>query len=170
MIVKLFGAVCVILGCGGFGFMIAANARREISALRQLIGVLDFIECELNYRMTPLAQLCRLSAAISNGCIKRLLLHLAGELEQQKAHSVDKCIIAAIQHSPDLPPITAQRVVELGKSLGRFDLNGQIKCIRVLNSENTRVLDELTADHTTRIRSYKTLGLCAGAALAILFI
>ena len=170
MTVRLLGAVCVILGCGGFGFMIAVNARREISALRQLISVMDFIECELNYRRPPLAQLCRLTAAIANGCVKRLLLCIAEELDQQKADSVDKCITAAIQHIPDLPPLTAQRVIELGKSLGKFDLDGQIKCIRALNTENTRLLNELTVDHITRIRSYKTLGLCAGAAMAILFI
>ena len=170
MTVKLLGAVCVILGCGGFGFMIAANARREISALRQLISALDFIECDLNYRMPPLAQLCRLAAAITNGCIKRLLLHMAEELDQQKAHSVDKCIIAAIQHCPELPPLTAQRVMELGKSLGKFDLAGQIKCIRGINVENTRILDEITSDHIARFRSYKTLALCAGAALVILLI
>lgn len=150
--------------------MIAANARREMSTLRQLISALDFIECELSYRMPTLAQLCRLAASITNGCIKRLLIRIAEELEMQKSNSVDQCVIAAIQHCPDLPPLTAQRVMELGKSLGKFDLTGQVKCIRGINSENIRLLDQLSVDNITRIRSYKTLGLCAGAALVILFI
>ena len=64
MIVKLFGAFCVVLGCGGFGFMIASNVRKEILALKQLINVLDFVECDMNYRMVPLEQLFRSAAAI----------------------------------------------------------------------------------------------------------
>ena len=170
MTIKLFGAICVILGCGIFGFMTASNAHREISTMRQLINVLDFFECELSYRMLPLSQLCRLAAAIANGCMKRLLVRIVEELELQKAHDVENCIHSALVDCPDLPPLIASRVIELGKTLGRFNLDGQIKCIRGVNAENQRILDILCGDHITRIRSYKTLGLCAGAALVILFI
>lgn len=170
MTVKLFGAICVIFGCAGFGFIIAENARREISAMRQLISVLDFIECELSCRMTPLAQLCRLAATITHGCIKRLLIRVAEELERHKALSVDKCIISAVKRCPDVPPLAAQRFVELGKTLGVFDLPGQLKCIRGLNTENARILDVLIGEHNARNKSCKTLGLCAGVALVILFI
>jgi len=170
MIIKLLGAVCVILGCGAFGYMIAFNARKEMSTLRQLINVLEFFECELSYRMLPLAQLCRLAAAIASSNMQRLLICIAEELERQRAHNVEKCIIYAIHNCPEIPPLTAQRVIELGKTLGKFDLGGQIKCIRGINAENKRLLDQISVDHIIRFRSYKTLGLCAGAALVILFI
>ena len=170
MTIKLLGAVCVILGCGGFGFMIAANARKEMFALRQLIAALDFMECELNYRMTPLPQLCRLTSAVTNGCIQKAFICLAEELELQTEGNVNKCISSTVRRCPDIPRYTAQRLTELGHSLGKFDLNGQLKCFQAVNAENIRLLDRLSNDHDTRLRSYKTLGLCAGAALVILFI
>lgn len=170
MTIKLLGAVCIILGCGGFGFLIAANARRELVALRQLITALNFIECELGYHMTPLPQLCRLTAAVTTGCIRRMFICLAEELEMQIEANVDKCIIAALEKCPDVPNLTIHRIKELGRSLGKFDLDSQIKCIKVNNVENMQLLETLSADHSTRLRSYKTLGVCAGAALVILFI
>ncbi len=170
MIIKILGALFVILGCGGFGFMIAANARREMLALRQLITALDFMECELNYRMTPLPQLCRSTAAVTNGCIQRVFICLAEELESQNEGNVNNCILSTIHRCPDIPKYAAQRLTELGQSLGKFDLNGQVKCVQAINAENVRLLDRIRLDHNTRLRSYKTLGLCAGAALVILFI
>lgn len=170
MIVKLFGGLCVVLACGGCGFMIAANARREVMTLRQLIDILDLVECELSYRMLPLAQLFRSSVGVGNGCINRFFRCLADELEMHSALNVEKCVNSAITSCPDLPPLIIQRVKELGKTLGRFELTEQLKCIRGINDENRKLLDKLIEDHESKTRSYKTLGLCAGAALVILFI
>lgn len=150
--------------------MVAGNAHKEISTLKQLISAMTFMECELTYRMTPLPQLCRLAGAITSGSIKRVFLYLASELEQHCNRSIDLCIHGAIVKCPDLPKLSKLRIEELGKSLGMFDLDGQVKCIKAINAENQRLLKEMTYDHKVRLRSYKTLGLCAGAALVILFI
>ena len=66
---KLFGALLVICGCGGMGFSIAAASKREEAALRQLIGALDFMECELQYHLTPLPELCRQAGRETKGTI-----------------------------------------------------------------------------------------------------
>ena len=63
-----------------------------------------------------------------------------------------------------------QQMLLLGKSIGRFDMDGQIKGLEAVRQDCRRRLDELSKDRDTRLRSYQTLGLCAGAALAILFI
>ena len=170
MTIKLLGAVCVILGCAGFGFMIASNAKKEISSLRQLITALEFMECELSYRMTPLPQLCRLTASTASGCVKKMFLYLADELELQIKPSVEQCLLTALKKCPELPELTKKRFVEFGHTLGVFDLSGQIKSLKLCNTENIQIMEKISHDHTTRLRSYQTLGLCAGAALVILFI
>jgi stage III sporulation protein AB len=58
----------------------------------------------------------------------------------------------------------------LGQSLGRFDLEGQLKGIEMTKSETQRILQEYTDNQDSRIRCYQTLSICAGAAVAILFI
>ena len=59
---------------------------------------------------------------------------------------------------------------QLGKSLGRFDLNGQLQGIEQVRAHCRRELSSLENGRDQRIRGYQTLGVCAGAALAILFV
>ena len=168
MILKIVGVCMVIAGCGGVGFRIAANHRKEEAELRQLIGVLDYMECELQYRLTSLPQLCRQAAAEFPRM--SVFSELALELEAQVSPDVDRCMIAALQRSRKLPPITRSTLELLGKAIGRFDLEGQLKGFESVRQECRRKLDLLGENRDNRLRSYQTLGLCAGAALAILFV
>ena len=170
MTLKWMGAIIVLLSCGGFGFHLAAMHRQEEKNLRQLIGVLDYMECELEYRLTPLPELCRNAAEASAGIIQTLFLSLARELERQISPDAGCCINAALAALPNLSPDIRNLVKKLGKTLGRFDLPGQLRGLQAVRRETMQVLDKLTANQDTRLRSYQTLGLCAGAALAILFL
>lgn len=170
MTFKLIGAMIVILGCGGCGFLIAVSYKRESAALHQLKTALDFMYCELKYRLTPLPELCILTAAHTNGQIKSFFTHLSRELEQQISPDVKTCVDAALSGCRAVPVLTNEILLELGKTLGCFDLDGQLQSLSALRD----MVDRKTAKHSenleNRLRSYQTLGLCAGAALAILFI
>ncbi len=167
---KLLGVISVLCGCGGVGFHIAYNYRREIKTLRQLIGILDFMECELQYRLTPLPELCRMAAREFKDDPGPVFLNLALEMESQISSDVERCMCAALESIKRIPPITQSGLEMLGKNLGRFDLSGQLKGIDAVRSDCRRRLKTLEDNRDNRVRSYQTLGLCAGAALAILLI
>jgi hypothetical protein len=59
---------------------------------------------------------------------------------------------------------------ELGQSLGRFDLPGQLRGLERAIRETELVLRTVREGAPERRRSWQTLGLCVGAALAILLI
>jgi len=59
---------------------------------------------------------------------------------------------------------------ELGGNLGRFDIPGQLRGLENTRKECCDKLQMLTQNNDSRLRSYQTLGLCAGAALAILLV
>lgn len=170
MAIKWIGAMFVFAACGGFGFQIAAAQRKEMGALRQLIRILDFAECELQYRLTPLPELCRNIAKECSGSLSALFLRLGSELEDQISPNVSSCMQAAIAATDRLPKQTSDVLTLLGESLGKFDLNGQLRGLESVRGECNRRLDALSENQDVRLRSYKTLGLCAGAALVILFI
>jgi stage III sporulation protein AB len=77
---------------------------------------------------------------------------------------------AALAVTERLPKQTTEVLSLLGESLGKFDLSGQLRGLEGIRSECHRRLDALSENQEVRLRSYKTLGLCAGAALVILFI
>ena len=149
---------------------LAASHRREESALRQLVNALDFMECELQYRMTPLPELCRLAGRENSGSIRNVLLELARELDEQIAPDVFSCMKAALSAAQDIPDSSARALEHLGQTLGRFDLAGQLKGLEAVRSDCRRILAEMSQNKEQRLRSYQTLGFCAGAALAILLV
>lgn len=170
MNIKWIGAIFIMLSCGGFGFYLAAAHKKEESMLRQLLAALDFMECELQYRLTPLPDLSRQAAVQSGGELKQVLIRFGEELESQISPDVAGCMGFALASSKPLPVKVRKNLELLGNSLGRFDLEGQLKGLESLRHYCRTDLSELEKDRDVHLRSYQTLGLCAGAALAILLI
>lgn len=168
--IKLLGAVCVVTACGWFGFSLSFSHRREEKALTSLIAALDYFQCELQYRMTPLPQLCRQVCANKQDCIAKVFSRTSQLLESLTAEDVSQCVNQARKEITELPPKTSQILGEFGVTLGNFDLDGQILGIEAVRTNCRQVLEQLRNHREERLRSYQTLGLCAGAALAILFV
>ena len=167
---KWIGAILIVLGCGGAGFSFAMAYRREEQLLQQLIAALDYMSRELQYHMTPLPELCRQTGNGRNGIIGKLFRNLASELDAQISPDVCSCLAAAASTAGDFPAKLQKAVCLLGESLGRFDLDGQLHGIDAVRSFCRRELEAMAAGREVRLRSYQTLGLCAGAALAILLV
>ena len=168
MTIKIFGAILVILGCSAFGFYVAANRRREENTLRKLVAALDYMECELQYRLSSLPDLCRSTASQCNGLIQTLFKELAVELEAQVSPNVKFCMEAALDKVQHLPKHSMECCKMLGSAIGRFDMNGQMKGLEAVRAECRRRLDLMSSNSEKLTRSYQTLGICAGAALVIL--
>lgn len=170
MNLKGIGAAFVIFSCGGFGFYLAAQRKNEEWLLRQLLAALDYMECELQYRLTPLPDLCRQAAFQTGGALRKVLIRLAEELESQISPDVKGCMAAALAGSPPLPGKVRENLERLGNMLGRFDLEGQLKGLESLRQHCREDWKRSAMDRDVHLRNYQTLGLCAGAALAILLI
>lgn len=170
MMPKIIGAVLIFVSCGGMGFSIAANHRSRERMLQQIITAAEFMVCELEYRQTPLPDLLKLCASHTGGLIGRLFSQLSRELEQQIAPDAACCMEAVLREESRLPGQIIEKFQLLGKTLGRFDLNGQVSGLRAVAELSKRDLDGLLLNREARLRGYTTLGLCAGAAIVILFI
>ena len=160
----------MILSCSGFGFSIAASYRKECAILRQIAYMTNLMENELTYRMTPMPELCRKVGKPVGGMTGRVLEKLADELEHQICPDVSSCM-QQILTSMDCVPRSAERIYRrLGHSLGQYDLPGQLQSLGEVRQNCTQILQRMDENREQRLRGYQTLGLCAGAALVILFI
>ena len=167
---KWIGAVLIIGSCSGCGFAIAAGKRQEEQLLYQLIRILQLMEQELQYRLTPLPELCKLVAGETKGILHVVFLNLYRELNWQKLPDAGSCMYAAIQRSGEIPPRVRRPLIQLGQTLGRFDLNGQLEGLQSVRKRCEEALKQIRIYRDERLRSYQTLGVCAGAALAIILI
>ena len=170
MSIRIFGAILIIASCGGFGFLIAANQKRETKILQDLIASLEFMECEMIYRLTPLPELCRMTASGAKGIIKTIFMQLAEELENQVSPNAEACMSTVIKSIKDIPKLTKEALETFSGTLGCFDLEGQVKCIRNVRTEALHKLQKSRENQDTRLRSYQTLALCAGVAIVIIII
>lgn len=167
---KLIGAVLIIAGCAGFGFSLASGKRKEEACFRGLIGAMDLMQCELQYNLTALPELCAIAAGEQKGPVSQFFLELSRELSAQVNADVPGCVREALQKTPPFPGNVEKAIGLLGASLGRFDAAGQLKGLKYVRAYCREEVAALSENKEARLRSYQTLGLCAGAALAILFV
>ena len=169
MIGKWIGALLVIGGCGAVGFSAASSHRKTEAGLRQLLDALCYMESELSFRLTPLPDLCHFVGELQKSAVGQAFLSLASALENQISPDVNTCVHGMLSQA-ELPKAVQEGFRQLGMGLGRFDMDGQIKGIRQVQEYCERELETMSQNRDERLRSYQTLGLCAGAALAILFV
>lgn len=167
---ELLGACLIIGGCGGFGICLGATALREARELEGLLRALDWMENQLQYRLTQLPELCRGAGKEAGGTVGRVFGALAWELDRQTAPEPAGCMQAALGKCPGLSPQLRRAMACLGRDLGRFDLPGQLRGLDRARDRARKMLESLQRNRVSRLREYRTLGLCAGAALAILLL
>ena len=170
MSIRWIGATLIICSTGLVGFKISASYRLEEEMLRQLMGALDYMVCELRYRQSALPDICQQIGHERKGFIGKLFANLAIELNAQLSPDVQSCLAAAASSTGYISGKIEEAICIMGASLGKFDLDGQLLGLEAVRNYCREQLAEMTKDRDSRLRSYQTLGLCAGAALAILFV
>ena len=128
------------------------------------------MESELKCNPTPLPALCRETAKLSEGALKEVFETLADELELQVQSDVFGCMASAIEACHSIPKYTKDLLLQMGQTLGRFDLSGQLKELEQLSVSCEKELSLYALGQEERFREYRTLGLCAGAFLVILLL
>lgn len=168
---RILGAVLITVCCGWFGFSLSSAHKREERNLRQLISSLEYMQCEIQYRLSSLPELCIQTANIcERGAVRQFFTALAQELNQQISADVQPCMLAAMDRTTDIPPITRECIVEIAKDFGKFDLDGQITVLEEYKIFCKEKLEIHCAGKDEQRRSYQTLGICTGAALVIILI
>jgi stage III sporulation protein AB len=170
MIIRWVGAGLIVIASAAFAMLIALFHKKEISTLKQLIAALDYMECELQYRMYALPELCRLTAGECTGVLGSVFSSLAIHLEDQITPDVRCCMQQVLINQKNIPSQALECLQFLGENLGRFDLQGQLMGLDNARKECRERLSRLQAGGEGRLRSYQMLGICGGAALIILLI
>ena len=170
MIYKVIGSILIVFACGGFGCSLAVAHKKEVTALRCLISSISFMQCELECRRTPLPELFRKASAVCHGNLARFYENLAKEMESQVCPDTKSCFLQSITKVKSLPATVTACITHMADTLGSFDLAGQQNGLLEAANEAKRCLEKLTFDQELRIRNYQTLGLCAGAAIAIILV
>ena len=168
--IRWIGAMCVVGACGACGFSMAASYRGLEKNLQQLGNALELMECQMEYRLTELPELCSILASACTGAIGQIFAGLGRQLQSGLAADAAACMNLTLEKYPDLPKACRDVLWQLGTTLGQLDLQGQLRGLAAAKESVRQTLAKVQAEKSGRLRCYQALGLCGGAALAILFL
>lgn len=166
---KWIGAGLIVMCCGAIGLRMAKNYLWQEQTLRDLAAALQRMRSELSCRRTSLPRLFLDAGQGTSGVLGEVFTLMGQLLEQQCYPDAESCVTNVLSEF-QLWDKLAYLLTLLGSSLGNFDLQGQLEQLAAVSVECDRLLQEHSMNRQQRIRSFQTLGFCAGAALAILLI
>ena len=170
MHMKWFGALFVVVGCSGVGWLMASAISAQIKMLEQIQRILSEITCELQFRQSMLPQLFFDISERECGPVATVFRVLSEQLSKNEHPQVYMCMKSAVELTNDLPEPAKEILLELGRSLGAYDLSGQLQQISAVESHTEFLLMQLRGHKDVRTRCCQTLGICTGVVIAILIV
>ena len=165
---KLAGAGLILTASLWVGFHAAQRLRRTHETLRDLSVALELIAGEISFAATPFAPLCRRAGEGRSEPVHRFFDILAREAERPDFTSEGLTRRACEEAGVYLPESAAAALERLFDGFGRFDREGQLGQLRLVESELAALSGELSGQMEGRCRTYQMLGLTAGAAVLVL--
>lgn len=170
MELKMAGAAAVVFSCGWFGIRVSYELKAEERLFRNTINCLNYMESELKYHVIALPELCRRTADHVGGRLGKTLEKFATEMELRNAPDAASCMSFVLSREEAYSAKFRRLLNAFGHCLGVFDLEGQLAGIGEVREMCSRELQELESINKEKLRGYRTIGFCMGAALAILLI
>ncbi len=167
---KGIGAALVILACGICGFSMAGSFRYLENTLGEMIKALELMHCQMEYRLTPLPEICGILCAGCGGVVGKVFEAFGKELRKTDTADAEACMKKALEFYPEMPEKCGKSLERLSITLGKTDLTTQLHGIKLEQELLRKELGNIQKDQPARLKSYRTLGICCGIALAILLL
>ena len=90
--IQWIGAICVVGACGACGFSMAASYTGLQRCLQQLQNGLELMQCQMEYQMTELPELCAILASACTGPVGKFFGALGQELRRGDVSEAPACV------------------------------------------------------------------------------
>ncbi|MDO4982856.1 MAG: stage III sporulation protein AB [Eubacteriales bacterium] len=168
---KLAGAILCLTGGLLTGISIYTESRKRLECLRMLIMALEIMHSELATNLAPLPVLMKKVSEGTNGCVKELAEELAERTGELKKAGFEELWRESVQKRLSLlDRKSMQRILHLGRILGRAELSEQLSAIRTAE-ECLALKAAETESSLPEVRKMSVgLSLAAGTLVTIVFL
>ena len=169
---KLIGLSLILAASGAAGAGLAGTVRRQQAQTLALIDALLRIRHELQYRLTPLPDIFAMLSDSRSSEIGAFFSCFASELSNARTCTIGYACRRALSLTHGLCITRSARgtLMSLFESLGKYDLEGNIQVLDLALSRLREEARSLQAGAAARCRTYVTLGVCTGLAVAVILI
>ena len=165
---KWAGVLFVVVSAGSMGFQIAASLNHRCRIRRELISVLQILRNEIEVRGTPLPQCFALMSASGKTVRSTLFGTGARDMDANRWVTPSDAMDRALTDLEE--PALRQILMPLASQLGKYDLEAQLQGIVRAKQETDTLLCALEHERRIKSKTYRTLGICMGLAVAILLV
>lgn len=169
---KLIGALLVVLSGTLIGFSQAARYADRTQQIRQLLHMLQRLETEISYGHTPLPDALERAAGGTAGPVAAIFTGTAARLREGGA-PLRECLKAAVEEgwsATALRMTERSALVRLGDTLGISDREDQIKHLR-LAAAQIQAEEAGARDEQARYgKMWRSLGFMAALFVVILML
>ncbi len=170
---RFLGALLVVAGAGGFGYLIAGSIDEHAATLRRLIAALQHLESDITFASVPLLTALRNAARAGGGTVGAFLAAVADQTARNDGQPLARTWHEVLGvHKADLllTPAEVEVLERLGMVLGGSDREDQQKHLAMAQATLGQCSAEAdgTARRTKRVWRY--LGFTLGAlAVVVLY-
>ncbi len=167
----LAGAVLVVTGSGGWGYLIARQLRRRPVELRAAAQAVELLRSEIEYGGTPLPEALEHVGRRTGGPVRRLCLETSATLSGPDGSSASEAwhralIGAAVVAAWSEPDVAT--LAQLGDALGATGTADQVRHIELCLARLRVAEEEASAVAATHARMWMYLGVLAGLGMVVL--
>lgn len=169
---KVAGVIFIVASATSMGVRVAWSLRRRCTLLQQLMAALQLMKNEISFCGTPLPQTFALMAAACDGPLERLFSRIARDMDKRRWLTPMAAMEQALKDVPELPQGDRISLIllELSGKLGKYDLDSQRQGIDLALVQLEEERQKAEREKSVKGRTYETLGVCAGLAMAILLL
>lgn len=165
---KYIGLLFIVVSASSVGIQMAANLNRRCEMIRQFIYSLQVLRNEILVCGTYLPQAFALMAASVTTPLAEIYETIAKQMEKNRWLTPYDVTREVVDGSWDGE--ISRMILSLSQKLGKYDLQAQTAGIDAAAKEAEQYLQVLECEKRLKSRTYRTLGLCAGLAVAILLV
>ena len=169
---KLIGLSLILAASGAVGAGLAGTVRRQQAQTLALIDALLRIRHELQYRLTPLPEIFAALGGSRNREIAEFFSRLAALLSSAQTCTVGYACRQALRRTERLciPAGVRTALMSLFDTLGKYDLDGNLQALDLALGRLREEARQLQGSAAARCKTYVTLGVCTGLAVAVILI
>ena len=165
---KLAGVIFILASAWSVGCRFSSSMKLRCELVKRLMDALQILRNELSFLGTPLSDAFRAVAGSSVGPWGQVFGDMAARMEMERWLTPETAAEKALVLVNDEPVVHI--MMNLAGKLGSYDLEAQLCGIDYAVDAAKSLLCELEEEKKLRSKTYKTLSICAGAAIAILLI
>jgi len=166
--VKILGISFIALSSAAVGFQMSAMLRKRCALMRELDNLLQLLEQEIVTCGTPLPHAFALLSASTDGIWENVFSGIAKEMDKNRwatPHEAAQIVLNQV-HDRDISEI----MLPMMKKMGKYNIEAQTQGIESARRQLRMILQELEQERKMKSKTFQTLGICTGLAVAILLI